>query len=272
MMQGVGHMAFTLFSLAIGSSFLAGSLALLHFGWRIGRRHVGDRGPASLLGLAAVESAVFALLGLLLAFSVSGGLQRFDERRQLIVQEANAISTAYDRLDLLEPDERTAVKAKLKAYLESRIEIYREPIEFDIVNERAIYAKEAAERTAALQADLWSAAVAACPNAAYKTTCSILLPNISAIFEIALQRWSANEKHPPAIIFVMLFGLGLVGSLLAGFGMAASETQSRIHVLAFAFALAFALFVVTNLEFPRLGFIRVNMFDHFLFDTLARMK
>jgi len=80
--------------------------------------------------LNAVEGAVFALLGLLLAFALSGALQRFDERRQLILQEANAIRAAYDRLDVLEGDARHELKAELKEYLNQRLELYRLPITF----------------------------------------------------------------------------------------------------------------------------------------------
>ncbi|MGA9600401.1 MAG: hypothetical protein WBS22_09150 [Methylocystis sp.] len=77
-------------------------------------------------------------------------------------------------------------------------------------------------------------------------------------------RHGANEKHPPKIVFAMLYGFGLAGSLLAGFSMAAADTPSRIHLWAFAFALSFALYVMTNAEFPRLGVVPVNAFDHFL--------
>jgi fructose-1-phosphate kinase PfkB-like protein len=61
----------------------------------------------------------------------------------------------------------------------------------------------------------------------------------------------------------MLFGLGLGGSLLAGFGMAATKTPSWVHMVIFAAAMAVALFVVTDLEYPRLGLVRVDSFDHF---------
>jgi hypothetical protein len=233
---------------------------------------VEERGAAAMAGLDAVESAVFALLGLLLAFSVSGALQRFDERRLLILQEANAIGTAYDRLDLLQPEASMAAKAKLKAYLQARIDTYRQPLEFSLINESAVYSDEFTARTTALKSELWTQVVGACPNATYNTTCSILLPTLTSVFEVGLQRRGANERHPPAVIFAMLFGLGLIGSLLAGFGMAAAEKQSRLHVFAFAFALAFALYVVVNLEFPRLGFIHVGYFDHFLVEMLAKMN
>ena len=70
----------------------------------------------------------------------------------------------------------------------------------------------------------------------------------------------------------MLFGLGLGGSLLAGFGMAAAGARSWIHMVIFATALSIALYVVTDMEFPRLGLIRVDDFDHFLTDVYGQMR
>jgi hypothetical protein len=75
--------------------------------------------------------------------------------------------------------------------------------------------------------------------------------------------------HPPQIIYVRLFGLGLGGSLLAGFGMAAGS-RSWAHMVIFANALPFALFIV--IEFLHLGIFRISHFDHFLTEALARIK
>ena len=79
------------------------------------------------------------------------------------------------------------------------------------------------------------------------------------------------ERHPPRVIYVMLFGLGLGGSLLAGFGMAAATRRSWVHMLAFAGALTLALYVVAEIEFPRLGLIQVESADHFLIDVYNHM-
>ena len=68
--------------------------------------------------------AVFALIGLLLAFTISAALQRFDERRQLVIQEANAVSTAYDRLGLLEGEVARNLQMKLKDYVRARIDLH----------------------------------------------------------------------------------------------------------------------------------------------------
>jgi hypothetical protein len=85
-------------------------------------------------------------------------------------------------------------------------------------------------------------------------------------------RLGAAEKHPPQIIYVMLFGLGLGGSLLAGFGMAAAKARSWIHMVVFAATLAATLYVITDMEFPRLGLVRVDEFDHFLIDAYGQMQ
>ena len=70
----------------------------------------------------------------------------------------------------------------------------------------------------------------------------------------------------------MLFGLGLGGSLLAGFGMAAATARSWIHMVVFASTLTVALYTITDMEYPRLGLIRIEYFDHFLVDAHQQMQ
>src|SRR5689334_3836062 len=93
------RMTFILFSLGVAAAFFVSSLVLLNLGRRLGLRYLRQEG-SSMTGLTTVEGAVFALIGRLLAFTISGGLQRFDERRQLVIQEANAVTAASDRLNL----------------------------------------------------------------------------------------------------------------------------------------------------------------------------
>ena len=88
-------------------------------------------------------------------------------------------------------------------------------------------------------------------------------------FQVARDHWPATS---PNAIFVMLVGLGLASSLLAGFGMGGSRVRSWLHVVGFSAAVAVALFVITDLEFPRLGFIRIDDFDRVLQEILASMK
>ncbi len=78
-----------------------GMLLLTFAGYRLGRRQLERTDESWPTGVGPVEGAVFALLGLLTAFTFSGAYARLDARRQLIVQETNAIGSVYLRLDLL---------------------------------------------------------------------------------------------------------------------------------------------------------------------------
>ena len=93
-------MIFMFFAAGISAVFFVCSLVALHCGRALGLRYRKHEGAASMAGLATVEGAIFGLMGLLLAFTISGALQRFDDRPQLVLQEATAVTTAYDRLGL----------------------------------------------------------------------------------------------------------------------------------------------------------------------------
>jgi hypothetical protein len=265
-------MTFFLFSGGIALLIFGGSLILLHVGRQIGQRYLARQGADSMAGLSAVEGAVFALMGLLLAFATSGALQRFDERRSLILQEASAIAIAGDRLKLLDAAAQQELMPDLIAYAEARLAVYKAPIEFSISDEAAVYSPEALRAAADARKRLWNAAASRCPFGISNTGCVLALPSLSAMFEAALMRRGANERHPPQAIYIMLFGLALGASLLAGFSMAAAKSQSLVHMVTFATALAVTLYIVTDIEFPRMGLIRVDHFDHFLEDIIKELK
>lgn len=265
------QMMFALFSLAVSAGFFAGSLVLLNYGRYLGLRYLQHQ-TANMAGLTTVEGAVFALIGLLLAFTISGALQRFDERRQLVIQEANAANTAYDRLALFEGDVGRNLQTNLKDYVEARIDLYRMPHDFSLGRRSELFSPEQQDKIVDLKNKVWDAMVAACPQASFRPACAQAVPALTSLFEVARLRLGASEKHPPQIVYVMLFGLGLGGSLLAGFGMAAATARSWIHMLIFAATLTVTLYVVTDMEYPRLGLIHIENFDHFLVDARRQMQ
>ena len=266
------RMFFLLFAVGIAFAMFIGSLALMEIGRRLGARRISDEGSAAMAGLSAVEGAVFALMGLLLAFTLSGALQRFDERRALILHEANAVSTAYHRLGMLDEQSKIELRSKLKTYLAERLELYRLPIGFSIIEDASIYDATQLAKIAEVQAEVWDGAVAACSRAPTTSPCNLILPALNDAYEAARDRSGANQRHPPRIIYVMLFGLGLGGSLLAGFGMGAAERRSVVHMVTFAAAMSLALYIITDIEFPRQGLITVAYFDRFLDQVLSSMK
>jgi hypothetical protein len=249
----------------IGPLFAAGSfvgiLLMLDLGRRLRRRRA-DGG----VGLGAVEGAVFALMGLLVAFTFSGAAARFDGRRQLIVEEANDLGTAYLRLDLLPPGPRAAVQESFRRYLDTRLEAYRAIQQgLDVVR-----AKVAEYQ--ALQNEIWTQAVAGCQQSPQTACAVLLLPALNAVFDIASTRAAAVRVHPPMIIYGMLGVVALACALLAGFSMGAVARPSWLHVVGFAAILALTIWVTVDLEYPRLGLIRVDDFDQLLIDVRAGMR
>jgi hypothetical protein len=85
-------------------------LFLLESGRRIGKKSMVRDPEGSHQGLGPVEAAVFGLMGLIIALTFSGAALRFDERRMLIIDEANAIGTAYLRVDLLSEDAQPDIR------------------------------------------------------------------------------------------------------------------------------------------------------------------
>jgi len=146
------------------------------------------------------------------------------------------------------------------------------PHDFALWERAEVWSGEQLAKIRAQKDRVWGGAVAACPQENYRLACALVLPALGSAFEVARIRIGAAEKHPPHIVFAMLFGLGLGGSLLAGFSMAAATERSWIHMVIFAATLAAALYVVTDMEFPRLGLINIESFDHFLADVHAQMR
>ena len=157
-----------------------------------------------------VEGSVFGLLGLLLAFTFSGAASRFDDRRQLIVQEVNAIGTAWLRVDLLPSDARPEIKDGFRRYLDARLATYRK------LPDLAAAAEEFA-RSKRIQDEIWDKATTAVRAAGGEPARMLLIPALNEMFDIAEARTLAARIHPPMVIFVMLGLLALGGTLLVGY-------------------------------------------------------
>jgi len=123
-----------------------------------------------------------------------------------------------------------------------------------------------------IQEEVWAKSAALCRTAGGEHARMLLLPAMNEMFDIAEARILATRRHPPIIIFAMLGLLALAGALLAGYAMAGGRTRSWIHMVGFAAAIAVAIYVIVDLEYPRLGLIRVEQFDQALVDLRASMR
>lgn len=258
-------MTLSLNNLIYTIGLLLGMLFLLEVGRRIGLRRMAVDSEGARAGIGTVEGALLALLGLLIAFSFSGAAARYDARRQQIIDEANDIGSAYMLVDLLPPEAQPPLRDKFRQYVDSRLEAYRRMP--DLAGALAEF-----ERSKTLQNDIWARAVTATRDSGYQPVAMQILPAIGKMINISTQRTAALQMHPPTIIFVMLAGLMLVGSLLAGYGMASTKSRNWTHTVAFAVILALTFYVIRDLEFPRLpGLVGLNDFDNVLVDLRKSM-
>jgi cytochrome c oxidase subunit IV len=99
----------------------------------------------------------------------------------------------------------------------------------------------------------------------------LLLPSLNETFDIASTRAMILQIHPPKIIFALLFVLAIASALLAGFDMTGRGRPSWLHIIGFAATMALALYVILDLEYPRIGLIRVDDFDRNLVELRASM-
>ena len=91
------------------------------------------------------------------------------------------------------------------------------------------------------------------------------------MFDLSTTRRMAAQQHPPAAVFVMLGLLVIVSGLLAGFGMAKAKRQSALHLFGFPVIMALAVYLILDIEYPRLGLVRIESFDLALIELRASM-
>ena len=263
---GEPRVPFVLIALLSAAFLFIGMLILSEVGRRIGIARLRRDSAGLVKGADAAETAVFALLGLLIAFTFSGAASRFEDRRHLVAAEANAIGTAYLRIDLLPGDAQPEIRKLFLRYLDARTAAYRNAE--DLAGSQARL-----DEAVALQRDIWTKAWAACkrPEAPAQAA-MLLLPALNEMIDITTTREVATQNHPPFVVFYLLAGLGLVGAMLVGYGTSPNKDRSWLHTVIFAGILSLTFYVIVDIEFPRYGLIRIDAADQVLFNLRQSMQ
>jgi len=250
------------FSFLAGVTILGivlGTLCMLAMGRRIGLRRLARDPEAAKASTGAIDGAVFGLLGLVIAFTFSGATSRFEARCLLMDKEANAISTAWLRLNLLPESAQAPLRDKLRQYLDARLDAFHK-----VPDMTAVRAELA--RAAALQNDIWTQSVAACNNSSSPSATVLLIPALNEMFDIASSRTALALRHPPLMTYEMMFILLLAGSALAGYALGLGKVRDWFHGLAFVLAMTLTVYVIVDFEYPRVGIIRIDRFEQPLLD------
>lgn len=239
-------------------------LLSVEVGHRIGVRRRLRHPNAGTIVQPTIEASVFGLMGILIGFTFFGAGSRFDNRRNLIVHETNAISTAYLRLDLLPAEARSELQEDFRSYVRSRLATYQK-----IPDIKAVRA--ALEHSKALQESIWKKAVEALKESG-PTEKSLVLASLNEMIDITTDRTVALTTHLPLAVFLMLALTVITCSALAGYTMSGSSVRDWVSSITLALTLGSAVYVIFDYEFPRIGLVRIDSVDQVLVETLKEMK
>jgi len=212
------------------------------------RRRIAGRATDAEEGAdrdAFAMTSVLGLLALLIGFTFSLSLGRYDERRQLVVQEANALGTTWLRTDLLEASDRARMQEALRRYVDARVDFSNARSSEEEVQQNA--------RTLALQSELWSLLLAGTEQFRDTPRASLLFTTTNASIDLAAERYAARQDHIPPRILRMLLLFAVLAAGLVGY----ERPGQRRSTLLLLVLLTLAVALILDLDRPSTGITQV---------------
>ncbi|WP_266172164.1 hypothetical protein [Dyella subtropica] len=195
----------------------------------------------------STRNQIAILLSLLIGFSMSMALGRFDERKKLVVDEANAIGTAYLRASMQAAPIRTKGPALLREYVDARITVFG--------RDRPQQARgDSAKRSKDIQDELWSGAIAASEQTPTPIV-AMYAQSLNEMIDLDSKRIAAINNRIPTDIWLLLSTLAIMTSAVVGYGQRHRAVMATfVPVLMIAIAAS----LIADLDTPVTGFIQVN--------------
>jgi hypothetical protein len=230
--------------------FLVSILALSISAWIGGlfSQSLREASSEARSAFGIIEAATLTLLGLIVAFTFSMALNRYDQRKNLEEEEANAIGTEYFRADLLAGAEAAKVRELLRSYLRERIRFYT------VHDARQL--EEINATTVRLQAELWSAIR---PQVVAQPTqiAALVVQGMNDVFNTQGYTQAAWWNRIPIAAWILMAAIAVWTNALVGYGtIGANAGRGTLLFLPLAISIAFAL--IADIDDPRGGGIQVT--------------
>lgn len=227
---------------------IASSLIALLFAAFVAGRRMGRVSEAEQEHLGVIQGASLGVLGLLIGFSFSGAMGRFSDRRAIIVEEANAISTAWLRADLLAEPHRADIKALLNQYTEARLVLFAA---------RDSQAADSAETSVqAVQNELWGVACVAVGDS--ESLREMVLPPLNQAFDARSSRNESSRSHIPGAVIVVLLLSAMLSTAMISYGQASRGQPVLYPAVGLVVLIGIVIWITIDLDFPRSGLVQVN--------------
>jgi len=222
-------------------------LAFWEIGYRFGHRVTGVEKPETEQSITTLVSIIVGLVVFLLAFTFNMAAGRFQERRDVLIEDVNAIGTAYLRTETIAEPERSSIKVLLRQYVDERIDL------FASTDVDAWLAK-----TSELQNELWLQTVAttqkdhSAVTAAFETA-------MNEMIDMHTKRLTIGIQHRiPDSIWLALYALLTLGIAAMGYQNGLLDHGRSPAVIIVALIFAVVIFMIADLDRPGVGSIKVD--------------
>lgn len=216
-------------------------------GFRLGRLRHPSADDTTKSQVTTLQAAILALLGLLLGFTFSIAQSRFDVRKKMVLEESNAIGTAYLRAQLLPEPERNEIPKLLRQYVDVRLE-----------GARTGNIQETIFKSEKLHDQLWIQAVAAGNKDSRALTTALFIQSLNDVIDLHSKRLRAIMDHVPEIVLLLLLAVAIFGMGMMGYGGGLGNVRHFIPTVAMAVLIAMVILVIIDLDQPGRGMIRVS--------------
>lgn len=218
-------------------------------GEEVGAKVARETEPSARGYVTGTAGAVLGLLALLLGFSFSMAVGRFELRRSLVVSEANAIGTTWLRAGMLRSPHDTAVRRLLGEYVDGRVRIVSSG------EDQTVLATEVA-RAEAIQDTLWMHARAVAREESSPAVVTLFTSTLNELIDVHALRVAALRNHVPEAIYWTLVLVAAVAVGIGGYAGGLVNARQRGIRIALAVLFAALISLVVDLDRPRSGTIR----------------
>ena len=222
------------------------------FGFRVGRlvqTRTNDE-VKSLTG--SLQASILGLLALLLGFTFSMSMQRYNDRSMALIDEANAIGSSQLRAQLLNEKHQYEAKLLLNEYIDLRIAVGT--IDLTRLKERSAYNKQAAN----LQSKLWSLAVSITDEDPRPVTTGAFILSLNDTFDAQSKRNALLQMHVPEVVLLLLFIVFIASVGIIGYSSGLNNRRVVMPTILIAFLISMIVFIIIDLDRPKRGLIQVN--------------
>lgn len=248
---------------AVGVVFIAILSISLELGFRIGLKSQEEWKDADSGGGAVVLTSMFALMGLMFAFTYSMGMNNYDANKKAVIMEANELSTAFLKANLVADPGRTELKKKLLEYARTRAFTWGS---YTNSEER----RTELRNTLKQQAELWLTTTQVVDQGDRGPISSSLVAAINDVIDAHTIRLAAILDKLPRVVIWMLLFLAAASLGVAGFNAGIQGRMSRFRMSALTLVITCLMVIILDFDRPLDGLIIANDFS--IDNVIAEME